>query len=343
MAIIYFFSERIYSFPTQDDESVGFQALHFHKMNRFWLRGDLAATDAFTKTSPPNSKYIDRKIQTFMMLGGEIMGSGRWGGRANIKSTWLQHKGKEDTAPKSPKNRKLTKIMPSLHMTYITPKDLEVFFGIQGLSLADESITIDSPVATSNISYESFSLFSYSIGFMKRGNRWNGGIYYDFGSSGSRSYTQKSSDGSTRSGKSEVIIPSKYGVVADFPISNNIVEFDVASIHAGEGGERTASGGTVRDDYLRVMIACLLPLDSSWGLKFSFAHQTLSYSDNAYANIESIPINSLRILGILGDQDYHKFIGLILAQGEDGTDITEYKARFSLGAVALTFGLFHPI
>src|SRR5690606_20419712 len=59
-------------FPTQDDETLGVQALHYRKQSNFWFRVDMGGTDGRTTTKPPGSTYLDRWVETFINAGGDI-------------------------------------------------------------------------------------------------------------------------------------------------------------------------------------------------------------------------------------------------------------------------------
>lgn len=198
-------------------------------------------------------------------------------------------------------------------------------------------------MATSTITYEDTSLFAPRIGLVRRGGRWSGGFYYVQGKETSRSFSNKSSDGTSLSDVSYVHIPSEYGIVAELSLGPSVVMLDFANVQESEGGERTSTGHTVRDDYLRIFMSSFVPFSSAFGMKLGLGHKTLSYSSNAYASVDTIPMTTFKLLGVFGGNDHHAYTGLIFGYGKDGADITEYKARFKFQAIALSFGLFYPI
>ena len=333
-----------YSFPIQDDHTPGTGPIKFKKQSHFWMRFDTGGVDTQTKTSPPDSVYIDRRIESFLMVGGEtVLSSGKMGLRFNFKNFVLKQKGEEADPPKSPKSHEKIESQPAFDFTYVNHKGLELFAGIMFKLINSEKSKIESTVASSTINYQDVSLFAPRIGLVRRGGRWSGGFYYVQGKEVSRSFSNKSSDGTSLSDTSYVHIPSEYGIVAEFGLGNSTVTFDFANVQESEGGERTSTGHTVRDDYLRIFLSSFLPLSSGLGLNFGLGHKTLSYSSNAYAGVDTIPITTFKLLGVLGSPEQQVYAGVIFGYGKDGADITEYKARFSFQAIALSFGLFYPI
>ena len=98
-------SHNLYAFPIQDDHTPGTGAIRFKQQSHFWMRFDAGGVDAQTKTSPPDSIYIDRRLESFLMVGGEAaLASGKMGLRFNLKNMVLKQKGEESEPPKSPKS-----------------------------------------------------------------------------------------------------------------------------------------------------------------------------------------------------------------------------------------------
>ncbi|MFK7826816.1 MAG: hypothetical protein AB8G05_21920 [Oligoflexales bacterium] len=333
-----------YGFSIQDDHTPGTGAIKFKKQSHFWMRFDAGGVDTRTKTSPPDSIYLDRRLESFLMVGGEsTLSSGKMGLRFNFKNSVLKQKGEEEKPPKSPKSHEKIESKPAFDFTYVNHKGLELFAGVMMRLINSEKSKIKSTVASSTITYEDVSLFAPRIGLVRRGGQWSGGFYYVQGKEASRSFSNKSSDGTSLSDISYVNIPSEYGIVAEFGLGNSTFMFDFANVQESEGGERTSTGHTVRDDYLRIFISSFLPIGSNLGLNFGLGHKTLSYSSNAYAGVDTIPLTTLKLLGVYGSNEQQVYAGLLFGYGKDGADITEYKARFSFQAIALSFGLFYPI
>ena len=140
-----------------------------------------------------------------------------------------------------------------------------------------------------------------------------------------------------------MLIPSAYGIVGEFNKGDFHFEFDLGSVQAGDGGERTDDGNLVHDDYLRAYLGLFVPFSGQLGLRSAIAWQSISYSNNAYASIETISMTSLRTYLVLGNQLSSLYAGIIFGYGTGGTDITEYKARFKSQALALSLGVFFPI
>ncbi|MCB9228907.1 MAG: hypothetical protein H6618_04780 [Deltaproteobacteria bacterium] len=318
-------------------------ALNYKRASHFWSRYELAGTDSSTRTSPPDSIFLDRKIESFFVCGGEsALSGGNTGIRANLKVLHQIQKGEEEEAPKTPRERHLLKTEPSADITFVNHKGLELFAGLQALAIVSESSEVNSPVTTSRITYSPVTLFAPRAGLIRRGNSWSGGFYYNHWRESTRSFEKVSGDGSSLSGTSYVLIPSSYGIVGAFNYQQLYFEFDIGSVHAGDGGERTEDGNLVQDDYLRAWFSMYLP-SSLGGFRSALAWQSISYADNAYASPESIAMTSLRLDYMSGTPDDGFYTGIIFAYGTGGTDITEYKARFRSQALAFSLGLFIPI
>lgn len=344
IAVFILASYGSFAYTIQDDYTPGTGPLKYKKQSHYWMRFDVGAVDTQTKTSPPDSVYIDRRLETFMMVGGEsALSSGQMGLRLNFKNNLLRQKGEEAEPPKSPKSHEKIESELSFDFTYVNPKGLELFAGIVFKSINSEKSKINSTVASSTITYEDASLFAPRFGLVRRGGSWSGGFYYVQGKETSRSFSNRSSDGSSTSDISYVHIPSEYGIAAEFTLGNAIANFDFANVQESEGGERTSTGHTVRDDYLRIFIGSFVPFGSGFGLNLGLGHKTLSYSNNAYASVDTIPLTTFKLLTVFGSNDQHFYTGFIFGYGKDGADITEYKARFNFQALAISFGLFYPI
>jgi hypothetical protein len=333
---------RGFSFPTQDDESPGIKALHFGKHVNTWGRLDFGGVDGTVKTSPPDTIKYDRKIEAAAELGTERMLTPDLSGRANLKAGWEIHKEEEKDPPKSPIERSISTFEPSLDVTYVNPRGLEMFVGVGIFSQGEYTESQVSDSASSDTVFGSINLFVPRFGMVRRTPTWSGGFYYIMGREGFRDFTKTASDDSTVSGKSPVYIPAVLGIVGEVPLSVVDIELDLSQIRAGSGGEKSDKGITVRDDYLHLGISGYRDF-GGYGLRIKLIHHTLSYGNNAFLNMESVPVTSAHFLFLDGSKDANVYYGIIYGFGKDGQSIPEFNADYKFHALALTTGLFIPM
>ena len=171
---VIFESSSLLAYSIQDDYTPGTGPIKFKKQSHFWMRFDSGGVDATTKTSPPDSLYIDRRIESFLMIGGEAaLSSGKMGVRFNLKNSVLKQKGEEAEPPKSPKSSEKLESKAAFDFTYVNHKGLELFAGVEVKLVTGEHSKIESTVATSTITYDDTSLFAPRFGLVRRGGPWS--------------------------------------------------------------------------------------------------------------------------------------------------------------------------
>jgi hypothetical protein len=331
-----------FGFPTQDDESPGIKALHFARRGDIWARLDFGGVDGTVKTSPPNTIKYDRKIEAFSEIGAEIPVTEALSLRGNFKANWEIHKEEEEDPPKSPIERSFSTFDPSLDATYVNPRGLEMFAGLSLFSQAGYKEKQISESASSNTTFGSVNLFVPRFGMVRRGGTWSGGFYYVMGRESTREFTKTASDESVVSGENPVYIPSTLGIVGETQVSVVDMELDFAQVRAGSGGEKSANGVTIRDDYLHLGLSGYCDF-GGYGIRIKLIHNTLSYSNNAFMNLDSIPVSSAHVLFMQGAKDANVYYGIIYGYGKDGQSIPEFNADYKFHALALTTGLFIPM
>lgn len=330
------------AFPTQDAESPGTQALHFSRNPALWGRLDFGGVDGTVKTSPPDSVKYDRKIEALAEIGAEVILTPNTSLRSNLKVNWLLHKEEERDFPKSPIERSYSSFVPSADFTYINPKGLEMFGGTALYAQTAYAETQRSDTTSSNTQFGSVALFVPRFGIIRRSQGWSGGLYYVFGREGARSYAKSASDESRSDGEISVYIPSVLGAVGQLAVVGADLELDFAQVQASGGGEKSDRGVTTRDDYLHLGLSAYVDL-GGYGWKAKFYHNTLSYSNNAFMNIETLPVSSLQLLFLQGTKEMNVYYGVIYGYGEDGQSIPEFNADYKFHAVSLTTGLLLPM
>src|SRR5690606_5413238 len=115
-----------------------------------------------------------------------------------------------------------------------------------------------------------------------------------------------------------VYIPSRVAVFGEFAAFSLLNEFELAFVQARGMGPRDENDQSIYTDHFEASLAGTYFLGSGLGAKLGVAHRTLSYANNAYVSLDTMPVTSVRALMILGDKDAHAHLGLLYGFGKDG-------------------------
>ncbi len=332
-----------YGFPTQHETGPASQALNWRRGTNVWGRYDFALVDAKIKTSPPDTTTLDRRIENFLMLGGEKALNPKVGLRLNMQVEQVRRRQGEETPPIRWVDTTVSQISPSFDATFVTHAGLEIFGGTLLQVIPSHKQTIDSDSIDGSTTWSSSTLQVPRFGVVRRGSGWSGGFYWIVGRETQRSFTKTASDGSSLRGEDIVHVPSQLGLFGEIVWRGIATEFEMAAVQAGEGGNRTESGATVRDDHLLVRVESQGAVAGSLGVRGGLTHQTLSYSANEFMGLDTIPVTSMRLLATLKMGKAQSDLGLIYGTGRDGQSIPEYNASYAMKAWAVTTGLHWPL
>jgi hypothetical protein len=325
-----------------EDQTPGSYALNYQKQRKVWSSFSLVGVDASIKTSPPDSKKISRSVISGYKLGGDWVFGNQMGLRINAYGQHTMRKDEEAQPPKAPLEESQNLFYTFMDYTYVTPKGLEIFIGAQFTLFPSYQQTQEGEGPSLETEFDRESLVTFRAGILKRHPSWSGGFYYVQGRETERSFTQKVSGEAQASDFTMVHIPTEFGIIAAFSVSPVVLQADFAMVQAGGGGEKSVDGVTVRDDYLRFHGAAQY-LGGGWGMDLSFKHQTLSYSNHAFVNLDSIPTSKIELASFLGQSARQISLGLMYGFGDDGQSIPEFNADYSLRAFGFRLGLIYPI
>ncbi len=326
------------SFPAQDDQTAGTMAINFNKQNNAWSRLDLGVVDGKVTTSPPDTVKYDRRAETLAVLGGEVLFAKRFGARLNLKGEFSKLRQQEAEGPKATVDSTVKTYRPSLDLTFITDKGLEIFAGQEMQIIPAYTETVASSNGESSTAFGNSSVASRRFGVVRRAGAWSGGFYYQMGAEATRDVEQTAFDGSGADSDDVVFIPSRIGVMGAFKAIAAFWDFELDFIQARGKGPKDDQGNTTYTDYFETHLGSLYFFGGSFGVKGSVFHKTLSYANNAFVTMETIPATSVKLLGVLGDDESHAFLGLIYAFGKDGQSLPEFNAEYEFDAFAVTFG-----
>ena len=342
IVMLWLATESAHAQSVRDEYTAGTMALRYRRENNTWFQTQIIGVDASTTTSPPDATFLDRRIENSIVAGKDAVINDRFGIRVASKGFFSFGKRQEKEPPISPQTSRHGEVVGLVDLTYINHKGLELFVGQEYHAFLPATIDRDSGIVSSHLRYNAGSYLLLRAGLMRRGSSWSGGFYFVSGEEDDRDFTATASDGTSSQGTSKVYTPTEYGIVTAFDTAAGSYEIDLAMVQAGEGGERSDLGTTIHDDFLRLRLGLFYPLGGG-GILASLAHQTLSYSNNAFTTIDTIPFTYLKLAYALGGPFDHFHVGVILGQGKDRTSITEFNASYEYQSVGLITGLFVPL
>lgn len=329
------------AFPTQDDQSPGTLASGFKKRRAVWARSDVGVMDGIITTTPPDSKNYDRRIEVLANVGGEAMLSTRFAARLNVKADAVKRRVTSEDVHSPVLDETSVVYHPAFDLTFITDKGLELFGGVEGHVYTSSNREESSANGKTKATFAPVNILARRFGVTRHAGSWNGGFYYVTGAEGERTVHTSVFDGSTSEAKDIVFVPSRFGIFGDFNAGARW-DFDLAFLQARGKGSKDEKGVTAYADYFEAKFGGLV-MFGNLGMKAGVFHKTLSYANNAFVTLETIPMTSLKMLLLLGSADQHAFAGVIVGQGRDGQSLPEFNAKYESLGYAVTVGCQTPL
>ncbi len=311
-------------------------AANFRRENNFWARFDAGFLDGKITSSPGTTK-LDRRLENLSIVGFDS-NLGRWGVRGNVKAEYSKRRQSEDEEPRSVVDETVMTYSPSVDVTFVTDKGLEIFGGALVQMQPAYTQSVDAGTVSSETAFDATRLIVRRFGVLRRSGAWSGGFYYVMGAETTRGFEQSGSDGSTLSENDVIFVPSRVGVFGEFEAASTLWDFELDFVQARGMGPKDDTGATIYTDYFEARMAGLFFFGGALGMKGGLAHKTLSYANNAYVTLETIPVTSLKLLGVLGKEESHAYAGIIAATGKDGQSLPEFNATYEMTGVAVTLG-----
>lgn len=346
VVIAVFFSPIVseaFSFPLQDDQTAGSMANDAKKRNNYWHHLDLGLFDGKIKTSPPDSHRYDRRVEVLANFGFDRMITGRLGARLNIKGDFVRKRLSDDSEPPTIFDQTSQTYRPSLDVTFITDKGLELFGGLVGEIQPEHFLVSKTQNGTSKTTYHDSKLIARRFGVVRRAGAWGGGFYYQLSTESKRAVTQTAFDGTSISSIESVFLPARMGIFGAFSAYSLLWDFELGFIQARGVGQKDETGNTAFTDHFDAKLAGLYMFVSNIGMKTAVSHRTQSYANSAYINLDTIPATTVRSSLIFGTLDSHNYIGIIYGFGRDGQSLPEFNSVYEYKAMALTTGLVMPL
>jgi hypothetical protein len=318
-------------------------AIAYRQQNNVWSRADVGFVDAKETSSPPDSTKYDRRLEFLGIAGFDWVATPRFGLRFNAKSSYMKRRQAEMDDPKTVVDEQIQTYSPSMDVTFITDKGLEIIGGAVYRVSPSYEQKVTAGDATSKTKFHTTALLDRRFGLLRRAGAWSGGVVYSLGDESERDFEKAASDGSSIEGSETLFIPSRISVFGDFAAFAAVWDFEMAFVQARGKGPTNETGATLYTDYFEARFGGQYQVAGAFGLKLAVAHQTLSYASNEFITLDTIPVTSVKTLGVFGDQKNNAFVGLIVAQGQDGQSLPEFNAAYRLKAMALTTGFIFQL
>lgn len=331
------------AFEMQDDQTAGSMANDARKRHNYWHRLDLSVFDGRVKTSPPDSFRYDRRLGLLANIGADRFITQRVGARLNVKGEYVRKRLSDDSDPPTIIDHNRAIYRPSLDLTFVTDKGLELFGGLVGEIEPENEMVSDTVNGQSTTKYSGSTMWARRFGVARRAGAWSGGFYYQLAAEGTRKVEQTAFDGTSLAAEEDLFLPSRMGIFGAFSAWRVLWDFELGFTQARGAGPRDDTGNTAYTDYFEAKLASLYTIGSGLGLKFGVSHKTQSYANSAYINLDTIPATAVRALMIIGSADSHNFFGVIYGFGSDGQSLPEFNSSYEYKAAALTTGLFIPL
>jgi hypothetical protein len=317
------------------NESVAKQAILFRKTQAFWLDQRFRMFDGFVTNDQTNGRRIDRRMIYLAGVGLERPLGSQLSVRVDARGDVMTRRQIDALSPEVVTDERVVTARPSAAVTYITPAGLEIFGGARMIASPAYTQSVDSSAGKTKIRRGKSSLLSPHVGLTRRLASGAGGFYYQFGEETDRSVTKSVSDGSSLEMTEVVHEPTTLGVFGQFSAGLTDWTVEGVAVSAGEGGERTDSGMTIRDDYMRISGMGVFVKSYKAGL----GYQTAKYSKSAYMDLDSIPYVMAQA-GYLSDQAGNIIEGGVqMLLGRDKQSIPEINARYEVNVITLILGV----
>jgi hypothetical protein len=318
-----------------DFEMVGRSPLLFKKIRTFGLRQDVGFFEGTIVNDQTSGKRVDRRFFTRIASDAEIPILANMSVRGSIVGIATVRRQVDQFTPEIVSDEKQIVLNSNLAATYVTPAGLEVYGGIRAWLNPKYSQEVDSLGATTSIRRPSARLVAQHLGLTRRFGSGAGGFYYQFGKEETREVTK------VTSGIEDVVVsetlhaPTTLAMYGKFQTGSTQWTLEAASLSSGEGGERTETGSTIRDDFLKLYGEGVF--DSFYQL--GIGYQTAKYSKSAYIDLDSVPLWILKGAIVQGTSPSFTFLAAELIVGRDKQSIPEINARYESTQLTISLGV----
>lgn len=298
---------------------------HNHMTMKSWL--DLYLSEGETTFRPTETTYLERRYGSVFEVSAGMPATDLVNVRGQLYLKNMVSRGQEKgVASTITQDSSSTFSQMAFDFTYRTPKGLELVVGRQiDFFLAQVDHTF-SPIGSVKFDYRPVQVASNRFGLVRRDSDWGVSIYSHQGNQDVRKYKKTTYPSGEENGDGVAFAAPQFGLSAYYDMPSGRVEFDMTSVRASEGGEKTQTGRAVHDDYFRFQAAFAIDMQGI-GTKYMLGYRGLSYAGQTSANLDNMPLAALGVFVGFGEPGRETGLGLVYRQGKDGTDTLEYKAR----------------
>ena len=326
------------AFTGEDEATIGTRAVDFSRKSDTFGTVAIGGVDIKVVTSPPGSATYDRRMEAAADAGFNAAIGSRFGMRFDAKGEWRRRRKEEQEAPKAVVESTMTEAHPSIDLTYLTDKGLEIVAGIEELVTPSASETTTSPFGTSTARYRSAQVQAPHVGIVRRSGGLAGGFYYVAGAHAPRVINQSAFDGTTATFQETIYLPTRLGLVTSAKGNGGSFGLEVNFVQARSSGPRDDLGQATLSDYFLARLSGGIHLTSGLSLEAGVGYQALSYATSAYVTADTIPVTTGRLGVAMGDLRDRLTIGLIGSYGKDGQSLPDFNATYLYRAAALAIG-----
>lgn len=327
-------------FPGDDEmKSPGARALKFQKAPALWFDQRAGVFDGVIVNHQTESKHYDRRLGLGFGAGFENPLSPNFSFRLDLRGEAVKRRVSDLGVPETVSDESYLNLRPIASATYVTPAGLEIYAGALWTILPGYKRTTRFGSDDAKVNYASTQFLTPHVGVTRRGGIGAVGLFYQFGKEQKRSVTKTTSDGSSLDMSETKQEPTMLGLYGQFNAANAQWVLEGAAVSEGEGGERTESGDTLRDDHLEIAITGV------WqsSIKAGLGYQTARYSKSAYMDLDSVPFVTGKLLWISEGQGLNMQLGCVGAVGRDKQSIPEMNARYEVNAFSVVGGISRGI
>lgn len=229
---------------------------------------------------------------------------------------------------------------PKIELVYGTQNALDIVLGYSFYYTGAFTRETEGPTFNAKDSFKSALLSYPQIALVKRAGNFDGGFSFKFSGEKGRKVTKENDLEAAKSEvEDRVFDPTTVSIFVQSRIANAQVFGEFSAVEASGGGNRTDTGATTLEDYFRVQIAGLMPLQGkALQLESILMYKNLSYADSKNIAIQTIPMGSLQ-LRLLMDSGLPLYAGLIGVSGSDGQSLPELNASYKIFGVGAVLGL----
>jgi hypothetical protein len=214
-----------------------------------------------------------------------------------------------------------------------TPTQVFLFAGMGCKYLPKYAVEYEVAGITGATTFGEAKIIYPVVGLAKKTATWQGSIYGILGRSSARSFETLAnlSDQTPITGTEPVYQATTYGLTGSTNIGVTLLNMDISSVQAGEGGPQSDDGTTVNEDFNQMAFQLTYGI-----LESGIAYRSLSYSSNAYMSLDRIAQWRLHGAVKFGSENQFLRAGIIASMGRDRQSLTEFNASYEF----MTYGVF---